>query len=82
MRRNEMEERRHSVGPLKPTVYLMLEVTMLVLLVYMAAQIGIQGLVTVTMMTTGAYFISSCLPRYFRVLERQRMMPVRPMYAY
>jgi hypothetical protein len=82
MRRNYIVERRKSVGLLMPTIYLMLEVTMLALLIFLVVQIGVLELVTVAVMTSGVYFVSSCLPRYFRVLKRQAMVTTRPRYAF
>jgi positive regulator of sigma E activity len=76
------DERRHHDGLMMPTLYLMLEVTLLLLVAYMALQFGSEALISMVAFASGIYFVFSCLPRYFRVLERQRMHTVRHAYIY
>jgi len=65
-------DRRRAKGPLLPTIYLLLELTMILLLVYIVKQTGIPLLYYAAMGIGTLYFVASCLPRYRIVLKRQQ----------
>ena len=67
-----MTERRHARGPLLPTLYLLLEVIMILLVIYAAKQLQIPILFYLSIGGGVYYFVASCLPRYRIVLRRQK----------
>jgi len=69
--RRSYSDRRHAKGPLLPTLYLLLELTMILLLIYSVKEIGIPLLYYFSIVVGAYYFFASCLPRYRIVLKRQ-----------
>ena len=70
--RRIVTERRHARGPLLPTLYLLLELIMILLVIYAAKQLQIPILFYLSIGGGIYYFIASCLPRYRIVLRRQK----------
>ena len=66
-------ERRRAQGPLMPTLYLLLEAIMILLLIYTFYEVGIPWLFYLSAVAGTYYFIFSCLPRYRIVLRRQKL---------
>ena len=70
--RRRMTDRRRAKGPLLPTIYLLLELTIILLLIYTAYEVRIPILYYISIIIGAYYFFASCLPRYRIVLKRQK----------
>ncbi len=66
-------ERRRAKGPLLPTLYLLLEAIMILLLIYTFYELGVAWLFYLAMAAGTYYFLFSCIPRYRIVLRRQKL---------
>ncbi|WP_456382546.1 hypothetical protein [Hydrogenimonas sp.] len=55
-----------------PLAYLTLEVTFMVLLIYIVNCIGLIALTILATILAIYYFFSSCLPRFYWAIERQK----------
>ena len=65
-------ERRRARGPMMPTLFLTLELTLILLLIYTVGIFHV-GWLTGIGIAAGIYVLfTSCLPRYHAALERQK----------
>jgi Flp pilus assembly protein TadB len=74
--RNWQERRRHR-GPLMPLTYLILELILLMMIIYVVSVFNIPILTLATIVLALHYFITSCLPRYHRAIRRQKYIKDR-----
>ena len=66
------QEKRRARGVSIPLLYLSLEGVLLFLIVYIVDTLGIAELTAVSVLAAAAYFFGSCIPRFRRVLARQK----------
>ncbi|GEM_PF-5796800 len=77
------EEKRRNRGVVIPLMYLLLEAVLLVLIVHIAKMLQIGWLVQTATLGAIAYFLFSCLPRFKRVVDRQKSAStLRPRRIY
>ena len=74
------KERRRHKGVLMPLTYLILELILLLLIIYIVAMIGVPLLTLGAMVLAVHYFITSCLPRYHRAIRRQKYIEDSKLY--
>ncbi len=70
--RRTRTDRRRAKGPLLPTTYLLLELIMILLIIYIFRELGIPLLYYASIAVGALYFFASCIPRYRIVLKRQQ----------
>lgn len=70
--RRTLTDRRRAKGPLLPTLYLLLELMMILLVIYTVKELRIPILYYISIILGAFYFFSSCIPRYRIVLKRQK----------
>jgi Flp pilus assembly protein TadB len=65
-------ERRRHKGVLMPLTYITLESILLLLIIYIVSMSGMSLLTLGILILAIHYFITSCLPRYHRAIDRQK----------
>ena len=64
-------ERRHNTSKTVPTLYLVLEALLLLLLTYTLSAFHQPIITDLAAIVAIGYFLLSCLPRYHKILARQ-----------
>ena len=70
----EWEEKRRSRGILIPLFYLALEAVLLLLILDIFKTLRIETITQIVTVILSLYFFLSCLPRFLRVVRRQKPM--------
>ncbi len=64
-------DRREKGHNNKPRLYLLVEVSLLALVVFLISLLKIKFVTIISAVVAIYYFIMSCLPRYLKVMKRQ-----------